>query len=335
MLDAKKSRGRNRPENTSAKIPLADSADWPLWGLMDDMRPALERGLQRGPVSLVTITGLEGGGPRPVGSQMVVTREDATGFLSGGCIESDVILRARECLDTSEPIQLVYGRGSPWFDIQLLCGARIELLVEPIRPTDRAALRLLELMQSRRPALWITNGVQRHCDEAETRVSVERGWFARRFDPLPRLVIAGSDPISLALAGLGIQAGFETYLLRPQGPPSPPPIRDIRYLRCAPQEALSANFLDHWSYVAVCSHDQDRDVEILQCALRSDAPYVGLLGSRRRLPRLKERLLEVGITQKQLLRLRAPIGLDLGACSQFGIAVSIIGEMISVKNAAA
>ncbi len=100
-----------------------------------------------------------------------------------------------------------------------------------------------------------------------------------------------------------------------------------------PQQAFSGNLLDKWSYVAVCSHDQGRDAEVLQIALNSQASYVGLLGSRRRLPQLKERLREINVTPKQLLKPRAPIGIDLGTCSQFEIAISVIAEMVSVKNA--
>ena len=186
-------------------------------GLVNDVRSALRSALLQGPAVLVTITRLEGGGPRPVGSQMVVTKFSAIGFLSGGCRELDVILRARECLDSLENTKLVYGRGSPWFDIQLLCGARIELFVEIICPDDAAAVRLFNLMDARRPAIWNTNGVERYCSEACLSPVVDKGWFARRYDPLARLIVAGNDPASLAIATLGIQAGFETYLIQPLG----------------------------------------------------------------------------------------------------------------------
>jgi xanthine dehydrogenase accessory factor len=209
------------------------------------------------------------------------------------------------------------------------------LLVEIIDSDDPAAASLFDLMERRRTAIWKTNGLDHYCDEASGEEIVDRDWFVRRYNPLSRLLIAGSDPVSLAVAMLGIQAGFETYLFRPLGPSDAPPIRYLNYISSPSHQSLSAGFLDRWSYVAVCSHDQTRDAEILDLALNSEAPYVGLLGSRRRLPQLYGRLREVRVAPKQLLKLRAPIGIDLGISSQFEIAIAIIAEMISVRNAAA
>src|SRR5215217_6971661 len=94
--------------------------DWPLYGLSDDQRPALRTVLATGqPAVLATIASLDGGGPRPVGTQMVFGRELISGFLSGGCVEGDVAGHARACLVDGEPRQLVYGAGSPWPDIRL------------------------------------------------------------------------------------------------------------------------------------------------------------------------------------------------------------------------
>jgi len=121
--------------------PAAPSGpEWPMHGLADDMRPALEKALAEGPAALATIIALEGGGPRPVGTQMVFAQGFVAGFLSGGCIEGDVELHARTVLETGVARRLVYGEGSPWPDIRLLCGARIEILVERLG-ADEAAVR--------------------------------------------------------------------------------------------------------------------------------------------------------------------------------------------------
>ena len=119
--------------------------DWPMFGLADDPRPALRACREAGDTAaLATIVALDGGGPRPVGTQMVIGQDLVSGFLSGGCLESDVAGHAREVLETGEPRRLVYGEGSPWPDIRLLCGARIEVLVESIAPGDPAVAALLQ-----------------------------------------------------------------------------------------------------------------------------------------------------------------------------------------------
>src|SRR5512147_2495649 len=136
--------------------------EWPMFGLGDDARPALKAAREAGKAAaLATITALGGGGPRPVGTQMVVADGLVSGFLSGGCLESDVAGHAAQVLDDGAPRRLVYGEGSPWPDIRLLCGARIEILVERIAEGDPAAAMLFTLQEERRPAVWITDGLQR------------------------------------------------------------------------------------------------------------------------------------------------------------------------------
>src|SRR6478752_9265980 len=136
----------------------ADLADWPLHGLADDMRSALATALDKGPAALATIISLGDGGPRPVGTQMAFGQDSRAGFMSGGCIEADVEDHARACIADGHPRRLVYGEGSPWPDIRLLCGARIEILVERITPDDPAARELLALADARVPATWISDG---------------------------------------------------------------------------------------------------------------------------------------------------------------------------------
>src|SRR5271154_5694629 len=124
---------------------------WPTFGLDEDVRPALRRALDAGePAALVTLYKVEGGGPRTPGTQMVFAEGLVAGFLSGGCVESDVAIHAAETLADGEPRRLVYGEGGPWPDIRLLCGARIEILVERVAPDDAAAARLLALTEERR-----------------------------------------------------------------------------------------------------------------------------------------------------------------------------------------
>jgi xanthine dehydrogenase accessory factor len=310
--------------------------DWPMYGLADDQRPALRRALAGGqPAVLATIAALGDGGPRPVGTQMVFAADGAvSGFMSGGCVEGDVALHARAVLADGAPRRLVYGEGSPWPDIRLLCGARIEILVERIMPDDPAAAMLLELLESRVPAVWMTDGLQRLCVPAGDAPRPWPGALVRRHDPVWRLAVVGGDPTAIAIATLAVQSGFETTLVRPRGPQAPPPVTGLAYSRAESAEALAALSLDAWSAVAIASHDIEGDHAALVAALPSPAPYVGLLGARRRLPERLARLRAAGLTERDLERLRAPIGLDLGGKAPWEVAVATIGEVVAVRHTA-
>ncbi|HEY0436658.1 MAG TPA: XdhC family protein, partial [Phenylobacterium sp.] len=143
--------------------------EWPLFGMTDDARPALRQARDQGATAvLATLTAVEGGGPRPVGTQMVFAPDApnggiVAGYFSGGCVESDIADHAAACLADGEPRTLVYGEGSPWPDIRLLCGARIEIFLERVAPDDAALAELLSAQAERRPVVWVSDGRAREC----------------------------------------------------------------------------------------------------------------------------------------------------------------------------
>jgi xanthine dehydrogenase accessory factor len=312
--------------------------EWPLFGLAEDMRPAMRAAASAGePAALVTLYRVEGGGPRPPGAQMLLSRGVVSGFLSGGCVEADIALHAAATIEDGEPRHLVYGEGGPWPDIRLLCGARIEVLVEKIAPDDAAVAELLALTDARRPAVWVSDGRARRIEPApnhrppDCAATSDPFGLRRHYEPVPRLAVIGSDPIALATAALGAQAGFETTVVRPKGPQTAPPLTGVAYSRAEPDEALAAIGLDPWTAVAVATHDWDVDQAALVAALPSPAAYVGVLGARRRLPERLARLQAAGIDEASLARLRAPIGLDLGGKAPWEVAVSVIAEIIAER----
>lgn len=312
---------------------LGPLPDWPLFGLADDMRPALRQAREAGkPAALVTLIRAEGGSPRPVGTQMVFAEGLVAGHLSGGCVEGDVALHTEACLADGEPRRLVYGEGSPWPDIRLLCGAGIELLVERVAPDDAALADLLAAFDDRRPVAWVTDGVRREVQPVDRQRPWE-GAAVRVHEPAFRLIVTGSDPSALAIASLGAQAGFETTLVRPNGPMEPPPLSGVAYRREAADAALAAIGLDRWTAVATATHDMDHDQAALGVALPSEAFYVGLLGARSRLPERLDRLRAAGVSQDALARLHAPIGLDLGGKAPWEVAVAVIAEIMAARYA--
>jgi len=308
--------------------------EWPVFGLAEDVRPALRAARDAGrPLVLATLIGVEGGGPRPPGAQMAFGEGVLAGYFSGGCVEGDVAGHAADCLADGAPRTLVYGEGSPWPDIRLLCGARIEIVMERLAHDDPALQEVLAADRDRRPVTYVSDGVARAC--AADLEPWPEARVVRLYEPAPRLVVVGGDPTSLAIAELGARSGFETTLIRPKGPVTPPPIPGVAYRRDEPEVALAAVGLDPWTYVAVATHDLETDRAALRGALPSPAAYVGLLGARRRLAGRLAELEADGMPPAAIARLHAPIGLDIGGKAPFEVAVSVIGEITAVRYARA
>ncbi len=327
------------PDSYAAPLEMdlarqAGLSDWPMFGLVSDMRPFLAKARLRGqPVALVTLIRADGGGPRRPGAQMAVTRDEILGFLSGGCVEADIVCHARDCLIDGRPRTLVYGQGSPFFDIRLLCGRRIEVLVEPVLPDDEAVGTLLRLTGLRRDVLWISDGMARTCREPVDAVQGEAGVQAdgrawKRYRPSLRFMVVGRDPAVLAMAMLASQAEFETTVVRVDGPAQAPPVPRVAYRRTP----LHGD-LDPRTAVVVAQHDAEADHSAVLAALRSRAGYVGLMGSPRLVDLHLARLRDAEVPSERLAQLKAPVGLPLGSHTPWEIAVSVVGEVMQAFNA--
>src|SRR5258708_7594836 len=296
-----------------------------------DVRPTLAQVRDAGlACTLATLIAVEGGGPRPEGTQMVFApntegkRGFVAGYFSGGCVESDVADHAFACLADGQPRTLVYGEGSPWPDIQLLCGARIEIFLERVAADDASLDELLAAHAERRPVVWVSDGVTREC-AAELSPWPE-AQVVRRHEPTPRLIVVGGDPTALAIAQLGAQGEFETTLVRPKGPTSGPPIAGVGYSRAEPHEAFAAIGVDPWTAIAIATHDLETDRSALRAALPSAAGYVGLLGARRRIADRLAPLRAEGAPEHLFEKLHAPISLDIGRNAPRDVALSVIVE---------
>jgi xanthine dehydrogenase accessory factor len=306
--------------------------EWPLFGMTGDVRPTLREVRDAGlACTLATLIAVEGGGPRPVGTQMVFAPGYVAGYFSGGCVESDVADHAFACLADGEPRTLVYGEGSPWPDIQLLCGARIEIFLERVAPDDAALAELLSAHADRRPVTWVSDGYTRQC--AEDLSPWPEAAVVRDHDPTPRLIVVGGDPTALAIAQLGAQSEFETTLVRPKGPTSGPPLPGVAYSRAEPHEAFAAIGVDAWTAIAIATHDLETDRAALRAALPSPASYVGLLGARRRIADRIAPLRAEGAPEHLFAKLHAPIGLAIGGKAPWEVAASVIGEIMALRYA--
>jgi xanthine dehydrogenase accessory factor len=153
--------------------------------------------------------------------------------------------------------------------------------------------------------------------------------------PPPRLVMFGAVDFAAALCRVARAAGWRPFVIDPRS-------RFATAERFPDAEAVVAEWpdealariggIDKATYLAVLTHDPKLDDAALLAALDSDAPYIGALGSRRAQARRRERLAAAGVSDAQLERIAAPIGLDLGGTSAEETAVSIMAELIAVRN---
>lgn len=154
-------------------------------------------------------------------------------------------------------------------------------------------------------------------------------YFLNVYLPPPRLVIIGAVHISQALAPMATIAGFEVHIIDPRTAfASPERFPNVRLDAEWPEEVLAKNPLDPYCAVAAVTHDPKIDDPALVAALGAECFYVGALGSRKTHARRVERLLEAGLSRTAIDRIRAPIGLAIGAASPAEIAVAVLAEII-------
>jgi xanthine dehydrogenase accessory factor len=248
-------------------------------------------------MALATVLATRRSAPRPVGSKLAVSEQgELAGSVSGGCVESEVAVAARDVLARGEPTVLTYGiTDEQAGSVGLPCGGEIDVGIE------RVALSELDrLSEESAPNRLVVFGAV-DIAEALCRGAKELGWDTIVADP--RATFATRERIASA----------DELLVE------------------WPEQVLERIAVDEKTAVVVLTHEERFDVPALAGALRSDAFYVGAIGSRRTQEHRRERLLEEGLSQGDLNRLSGPTGLDLGAETPAETAVSILAEIIAVR----
>jgi xanthine dehydrogenase accessory factor len=172
-------------------------------------------------------------------------------------------------------------------------------------------------------------------ERSETREAGDSTLFVDVVAPAPRLVIFGAVDYAAALARLAKAAGWRPFVCDPRSQfATPGRFPDAEQVIAAwPEDAFARiGGIDRATYIAILTHDPKLDDAALTISLRSDAAYVGAMGSRRAQAQRRDRLLAAGVDEALLERIAAPIGLDLGAVSPEETALSIMAEVVAVRN---
>lgn len=288
------------------------------------------------PVALVTITDVSGSSVREIGAHMAITGDGAMfGSLSGGCIEHAVIAEAQKAIANGKPHSIRYGRGSPFIDIRLPCGGSVDLLINPLEPRDLGRELTLKLAQRRPFALRLPRheGQPETCEFPAGGISIEDdGIVIGHFPPL-RLVISGHGATVDSLRDLALASSIDTLVLSPdegQIERSLAKGAAATWLRSVSSGLPYA--LDQWTAFAMLFHDHDWEPSLLAGALKSPAFYVGAMGSRKTHAERCERLRRLGVSEMELKRIVAPIGLIPSLRDPETLAVSVLAQVIDGFN---
>ncbi|HYI30755.1 MAG TPA: XdhC/CoxI family protein, partial [Bradyrhizobium sp.] len=309
--------------------------------------------------ALATVIQTWGSAPQPVGSLLVIDAEgNFAGSVSGGCVEAEVIAQAPDVIAAGRGKALKFGvADDKAWSLGLACGGSIRILLEPLRagaaaPEDVYSRLLSDVKARRRVALAMTLDTGK-CRLAYRPTDLEAGMapaledaflrdasrlageadeiFINVFSPTIRLIIVGAVHVAQALVPMARALGYEVTIVDPREAfATEERFGDAVLVRDWPDEALVRLGIDERTALIALTHDPKIDDPALIAALASGSFYVGALGSRKTHVDRIARLTKAGVTNSDLERIHAPIGLDIGAQGAAEIAVSIIAEMTAV-----
>ena len=261
---------------------------------------------------LATVVDVRGSGYRLPGARMLMLADGRTfGTVSGGCLEADVLERAKKVLASGQAEVFTYDtteNEDSVFSLNMGCRGVIQILLEPVSKDSplisemRAAYDNREASENVEPPIAVMLFGAGADAVPLVRIASELGWQVTVYDHRPAILTEERFPSAKKIVLQNVD------------------------------EPLTEFASDRRTAAVIMTHNYTRDCFVLPALLNSDAFYIGALGPKRRTEQILEELTANGenFTPEQLSRLYAPVGLDIGADTPEGIALSIIGEIQSV-----
>jgi xanthine dehydrogenase accessory factor len=316
-------------------------------------------------VALATIVRIRGSSAQPLGARMVMTGDNRfVGAVSGGCVETDVYEAACDVLAGDGPLMLHYKRvENPLVEIGLNCDGQIDVLVERLdctlfellsAPPTRALVTLCAPNEPLHPrplhAYVLPDGTASaplpdavagaalaalQSDEPQT-VTYPDGRVALLEPILPplTLLIFGGEQIAVPLVRFARLMGFRTVVAdaRPAFATREKHPDADEVLPLWPDEVVARVGVSARTYVVSLNHEPRFEDAMLRALAGHSLAYLGAIGKPQRAAERTERAQAAGLDLAQLPPIHTPVGLDLGGKSAEEIALSIIAEIIAVKN---
>ena len=327
----------------------------------------LEAGKQ---IALATVIQTWGSAPRPIGSTLAINSDmEMIGSVSGGCIEGVLLKEALEVIENGQPKLLEYGvsNAEAWA-VGLSCGGTIRIYLEPFTTllgeeslwnhlqtliyehsggtlitsiNSSPAIKTLLFPDGQTFGSKLASNIQAAALQAYQNRSSQllevddQVYFLHVFPKCSRLLILGAVDIGAQLVELATVFDFETIVIDP---------REVfitkthfrkapdQLLQLWPQEILPKIPLDAYTYAVLLTHDPKIDDPALEVLLASDIAYIGALGGRKSQEKRQQRMRALGIAEENISRIKGPVGLAIHAQSAREVALSILAEIIQVKN---
>lgn len=282
-------------------------------------------------VALCAVVGARGSTPQSRGAAMLLLANgQSLGTLGGGCVEGDVRTRALGMLTASA----TQDHGVFQFKLNqdaargegLLCGGIMDIAIQILRTREqvRPLVELRGMLRRRENAFYRMETL----DESGTPRS-----FAIEFVPSPALLIIGAGHVGAALGQLAPSIGFQLTVIDDRADFATPArfpgatciVGDI-------ESEVRAMKIDPQTYIVIVTRGHRHDGAALAAIIASDAKYIGMIGSKRKVRTVLDELAKAGVPRERLMRVEAPIGLELNAITPAEIAVSIAAQLIAVRR---
>lgn len=301
------------------------------------------------PVWLCTVLRTYGSSPRAPGTMMSVNSQgECCGSLSGGCIEEDFLAQLSVgCYRESSQI-IRYGEGGRRPSVALPCGGSLDILIEYL-PPDGQTQALLQAMHAallgkQRLIKTLVVGQRADSEVPEAgrmlpALSVTENRILLPVGSVPELMVAGYSPVAFECIRLGQILGFHVRICEHR----PESLSEVeRYFTGADNITIVPQHPARWleingagASVAIVSltHDPRIDELTMMEAINTQAFYLGVMGSQRNSEKRRTRLREIaGMSHDDLDRIHAPVGLRIGSKTPAEIALSIMADIVRVKN---
>ncbi|MBC3272238.1 XdhC family protein [Pseudomonas sp. SWRI81] len=308
------------------------------------VRRALEWSAAGRRIWLCTVLTTYGSAPRAPGSLLAVNDGGQwIGSLSGGCVEEDFLERVAEGAFL-DPVSIVrYGAGEdPRSRVSLPCGGILDVLVEKLDADCAVQMHLRELQSAllgqRRliRQINLVSGARSLFADGEqgARIARENDRVRIRVGAAQRLLLAGYSSVAQACAEFALGLGFEVILCDPRDEVLEGVLLDgVEIRRQLPSMFIADGGCHRDTAVVALTHDPRIDDLAMMEAVRTDAFYIGVMGSQQTSQKRFERLRRIGgLSEAELARIHAPIGLNLGSKTPAEIALAVLADILRIRS---
>ncbi len=301
---------------------------------------------------LCTVVKTWGSSPRPVGSLLCCNDEGhIAGSLSGGCIEEDLLDQLQQgTLAKKTPEVLIYGATAEESDrLGLPCGGQLHVVIEPF--SERRSLPQLQHIVER---LQARECVERKVDIATGNMTIDDKerfrhlqfigdfnntdiandkFMVQTYGPRYQLFLIGAGQVSMYLAEMAQALDYHVVVCDPRAHMIEQwPVEGVQLVNDMPDDAVRNFANDSFTAIIALTHDPRIDDMGLMEALKTDAFFIGAMGSMRTSVKRRERLLQLDLSEDEVDRLHAPVGLSIGSKTPAEISIAILAQLTALRS---